>query len=262
MTRVIFGFPVHNHFTAALDLYYSIKKFNNNPLVMFSSNNDLGKSIDKLKRIKNKRKYRLGHMHNFLFDVFEEIIDMDFDYFVKLDSDCLFANYGFDEIFNQKFDFTIFPSIPTESWRQKGYFRNRISHYENILHGLNLERRDEEILGCLFALCIFSKRAVSFMVDSIDKIEKNAGYRELMSLSASEIRLCEPFIFTLLKDAGFSYICSPFKGVRYRPYWKTSEIEAKKGSELETVYHPVRREPVDEFRKLIVQKAKLYDKSR
>jgi hypothetical protein len=254
MPKLIFGFPVHEKFRAALDLYYSIQKFNNDPPVLFSSNDNLGKSVENLKKIKSKRKYRLWRIHNFLFDIFEEIKDMDFDYFIKLDSDCLFANYGFEKIFNRNFDFNA--SIQGEKWPHYYPFKNSMFYYEALLKDLHLRRKDNQIVATFFAFIVFSRRAVAFIVENIKKIEKSPAYNKLMQ---ARFCLCEPLIGNLLKDAGFIFVTDtpPVQDVRYRPYWSIDEIAGKKTSELGILYHPVRRDGNNKFRKIIMQKTEI-----
>ena len=125
--KLIFCFPVHKEFDSALELYRSIKKFNNDPLAIFASSRDVGYSVDNLKKIKSKRIYKLGWMHNFLFDVIEEVKDMDFDYLIKLDSDSLFANYGFDKILDKDTDFFINRTKSDKRWTHGRTLRRNMS---------------------------------------------------------------------------------------------------------------------------------------
>jgi len=286
MVKLLFGFPLHDSFDAALDLYYSIKKFNNDPSVVFISNQDLGYSADKLTKLKSKRQYNWMGMHNFIFDVFEQIKDMDFDYYVNLDSDCLFANYGFEKIFEKKFDFNM-DHIMThydfyntkvgarlinkyENLLRKlnldrksmsryftGKFSRNIKYYEMILDRLNLERKDSRVLSCLGTSQIFSKRAVNFIAENTEKIENHPAFKKMAGL---ELMLYETFFTTLLKDAGFIPIATYPKYLpclRFRPSWTTEEIKNTDSSKLAILYHPVKREPEDKFRKMIIKRTKL-----
>lgn len=62
--KLIFGFPLAERFIYARQLYYSIKKFCHDPLVLFASNRNIGYSYDRLTKIKSKREYRL-HIRTF-----------------------------------------------------------------------------------------------------------------------------------------------------------------------------------------------------
>ena len=171
MIKLIFGFPVHEKFEIALDLYFTIRKFNNNPLVLFSSNQDLGNSVDNLKRVPSKRVYGYGFMHNFVFDMCEVLEDMDFDYFVKLDSDSLFANYGFEKIFEKKFDFCAqIEKDGALEWNWgKNLFKN-LKSYLRLLDDLGLRRRggDERQCRAIFLRWFgpgFSSMAIQLLVE-------------------------------------------------------------------------------------------------
>jgi len=261
MVKLIFGFPVHEKFETALDLYHSIKKFNNDPLVLFASNSDLGKSIGNLKKIRSKRRYRWGHLHNFMFDAFEEIHKTDYDYYINLDSDCLFANYGFKKLFKKKFDFSATThNEESMAWAHGNIFLDNIEHYKKILDDLGLRRKDKTVMVSLAALQIFSKRAINFIVKNLKTIENNKGYLKLMKIR--RFPLDETIILNILKDAGFIPLENPFMNeqgpVRWDYYWSKNEIKDKNASELGILYHPVRRDKNDEFRKAIIEKTKLY----
>ncbi len=268
MIKLIFGFPVHEKFKIALDLYYSIKKFNNNPLVLYSSNQDLGKSVGKLKKIPSKRVYKYHFMHNCVLDMCEVIKDMDFDFFVKIDSDCLFTNYGFERIFEKKFDFCAEVKKDQASRWYHGIklFKN-LKSYRKLLDDLGLKRKSRTIAGALCALQIYSKRAVTFIAENIETIEKSKGYVELKRLAWPAPYLClsDTLLPNLLKDAGFTFIHNPFTSdlhndtgfVRWRPYWSIDEIKNKDISKLAILYHPVRRDLNDPFRKYIIEKLSL-----
>lgn len=83
--RLIFGFPQHQNFDSASELYKTIKKYNGNPVVLYSSNEDLGNSFEKLIKIKSKHVYTWVHIHNFVFDMAEELFNCKYDYYVNLD---------------------------------------------------------------------------------------------------------------------------------------------------------------------------------
>ena len=268
MIKLIFGFPVHEKFEIALDLYFTIRKFNNNPLVLFSSNQDLGNSVDNLKRVPSKRVYGYGFMHNFVFDMCEVLEDMDFDYFVKLDSDSLFANYGFEKIFEKKFDFCAqIEKDGALEWNWgKNLFKN-LKSYLRLLDDLGLRRKNHTMAGALSALQIYSKRTIKFIAENIKTIEKNKGYAELMLAVSAKHRVClsDALPPNLLKDAGFTFIPNPFTKdlqedtgfVRWRPYWDIEEVANKDISKLAIIYHPVKRDLNDPFRKYIMKKIKL-----
>jgi hypothetical protein len=268
MVKLIFGFPVHEKFETALDLYYSIKKFNNNPLVLYSSNQDLGNSVDNLKKVPSKRVYKYNMMHNCVFDMCEVIKDMDFDFFVKLDSDCLFANYGFERIFEKKFVFCAqIEKDQALRWDQGIKLFSNLKSYLKLLDDLELKRKSRTIAGALCCLQIYSKRAVTFIAENIETIEKSKGYAELKKLTGDNYNLClsDSFTLNLLKDAGFTFIHNPFTTdlqddtgfVRWRPYWSIEEVVNKDASELSILYHPVKRDLNDPFRKYVMEKIKL-----
>lgn len=268
MIKLIFGFPVHEKFGIALDLYYSIKKFNNNPLVLYSSNLDLGNSVDNLKKFPSKRTYRYKMMHNYVFDMCEAIKDMDFDYFVKLDSDCLFANYGFEKIFKKKFDFCAqIEKDQALRWDHGIKFFKNLKSYLKVLNDLELKRKDRTIAGVLCCLQIYSKRTVTFIAKNVETIEKSKGYVELKKRAVGSLNLClsDALLPNLLKDAGFTFIHNPFTTdlqddtgfVRWRPYWSIDEVAKKYKSKLAILYHPVKRHPNDPFRKYIMKKLNL-----
>jgi len=238
MPKLIFGFPVHEQFRAVLDFYRSIRKFNNNPLVLFSSNNNFGKSVENLRKIRREREYKLDDIHNFLFDIFGEIKDMDFDYFIKLDLDCLFANYGFEKMFDREFDFNGW--LPSGTWAHYYPFKNNMFYYDSLLKDLDLCRKDSQIVATFFAFIVFLRRAVAFIAENTKKIQKSLAYNELMQ---ERFCLCEPLIGNLLKDAGFKFVTdtSPVRNVRYRPYWSIDEIARGKASELGVLYQPSKK---------------------
>ena len=65
--KLIFGFPVAERFIYSQQLYYSIKKFCHDPLVLFASNKDIGYSYGRLKKIISKRKNIYGLInHHFI----------------------------------------------------------------------------------------------------------------------------------------------------------------------------------------------------
>jgi len=269
MVKLIFGFPVHEEFEVALDVYYSIKKFNNDPLVLYSSNQDLGSSIDNFKKVPSRRVYKLNMTHNCVFDMCEEIKDMDFDFFVKLDSDCLFANYGFERIFKGAFDFCaqVEPDHALRWNHGIRLFRN-LASYLKLLDDLQLKRRDRTIAGAMCCLQIYSKRAVRFIAENAEIIEKSSGYAELKEACYVDgdyqpgLCLSDAFFPNVLKDAGFTFIPNPFTTdlqddtgyVRWRPYWSIDEVIHKDTSELGILYHPVKRKLNDSFRKYIMKK--------
>jgi hypothetical protein len=268
MIKLIFGFPVHEKFETALDLYFTIRKFNNNPRVFFSSNQDLGSSVDNLKKVPSKRVYRYFLMHNCVFDMCEVLEDMDFDFFVKLDTDCLFANYGFERIFEKKFDFCAqIEKDEALRWNWGKYLFNNLNSYLKLLDDLGLKRKSHTMAGALCALQIYSKRAVTFIAENIKTIEKSKGYAELKLVASTKqgLSLSDALLPNLLKDAGFTSIRNPFTAdlqddigfVRWRPYWDIEEVVNKDRSKLAIIYHPVKRDLNDSFRKYIMKRIKL-----
>lgn len=259
--KLIFGFPVAEWFIYSEQLYYSIKKFCHDPLVLFSSNKNIGYSYERLTKIKGKREYRLYQIHNFLFDVFEEIRGLDFDYFVKLDSDCLFANFGFEEIFTKKFDFL--DSVDENDnkckwWQAKEFFKN-IASYQRLISDLKLTRKDSRISGCLGALQAYSKKAIDFIADRIKIIENSPGYIEMIQ---KDLCLSELLVPNLLKDAGFEYRIiylhkeekHPPLCVRWRPYISKKEVKSIENCDLSILYHPLKRALRDKTRRILLKK--------
>jgi len=267
MIKLIFGFPLHKKFETALDLYCSIKKFNNNPLVLYSSNQDIGESVDNLKKVPSKRVYKYNFMHNCVFDMCEVIKDMDFDFFVKLDSDCLFANYGFERIFEEKFDFCAqIEQDQALRWEHGVKLFRNLKSYLELLDDLGLKRKSHTIAGTMCCLQIYSKRAVKFISENVETIERSKGYAELKRAAHYQnLCLSDAFFPNLLKDIGFISIHNPFTTdlqddtgfVRWRPYWGIDEIVNKDISKLAILYHPVQRNLNDPFRKYIMEKINL-----
>lgn len=260
--KLIFGFPVAERFAYSKHLYYSIKKFCYDPLVLFASNKNIGHSYDRLTKIKSRRRYRIHQIHNFVFDAFEEIRNLDFDYFVKLDSDCLFTNFGFEGIFDQKFDFldSVDQSNDRYEWYHTKEFLKSAESYRRLLSDLELSRRDPRISGCFCALQIYSKKAVCFIADRIKIIESNIGYIEMVQ---KDLCLSELLIPNLLKDAGFKFRIirlpekkagSPWRGVRWRPHVGKEEIELLANRDLPVLYHPINRKFFDKTRMILLKK--------
>jgi hypothetical protein len=259
--KLIFGFPVAERFIFSRQLYYSIKKFCRNPLVLFSSNQDIGYSFQQLKKIISKRKYGIRKIQNFLFDIFEEINGRDFDYFVKLDSDCLFANYGLEKIFAEEFDFldSVDDFDHKCKWDNARPFLKNIEPYKKILSDLKLSRIDSRISGCLCAFQIYSKEAVNFITGRIGAIENNPGYLEMIR---QNLCLSELIVPNLLKDAGFKYKIvylheektQPCWNIRWRPYINKDEVETIEKHLLPILYHPLKRSLSDKGRRILLKK--------
>lgn len=259
--KLIFGFPVNEWFIYSKQLYYSIKKFCHNPLVLFSSNKNIGYSYDRLTKIKSKREYRLYQIHNFLFDVFEEIRDLDFDYFIKLDSDCLFANFGFEEIFAERFDFldSVDENDNKCKWSHAKEFLENIESYQRFLSDLKLTRKDSRISGCLGALQVYSKKAIDFIGDHIRIIETHPEYTKMEQKIHSLDELLLP---NLLKDAGFEYRIiylhkekkHPTLCVRWRPYVNRKEAESIENRDSYILYHPLKRNLFNRARGILLKK--------
>ena len=260
--KLIFGFPVDERFLYSKQLYYSIRKFCHNPLVLFSSNRGIGYSYQRLKKIPSKREYRYHLInHRFLFDLIEEIKDLDYDYFVKLDSDCLFANYGFEQLFTEKFDFldSVDEFDNQYQWFHTKFFLENIELYHRFLSSLKLARKDSRVSGCLGALQIYSKRAMDFIAGNLSVIE---GYPEYRKMEQKFSCFDEIFLSNLLKDAGFKYrmiylhkktdyssLC-----VRWRPPISRSEVAAIESSNLYILYHPLKRTLRDQARRVLLKK--------
>jgi hypothetical protein len=199
----------------------------------------------------------------------EEIKDMDFDYFVKLDSDCLFANYGFERIFKRAFDFCA--QIEHDyalRWNHGILLFKNLTSYLKLLDDLQLKRRNRTIAGAMCCLQIYSKRAVKFIAENAGIIEKSSGYAGLKEACYVDgdyqggLCLSDAFFPNVLKDAGFTFISNPFTTdlgddtgyVRWRPYWSIDEVMHKDTSKLAILYHPVKRKFDDPFRRYVIEK--------
>lgn len=261
--KLIFGFPIHQDSNSAVDLYNSIKKFYGDHFVFYSSDNDkLDINEPGLTKIKPKRTYEWGHAHNFLFDAFEYIDELDFDYFIKLDSDCLIANEGLYELLEKNFDFSLDNYKNQHDWIHGWVFQKHINKYKNIINEIGIKRRDDNLVGSITAFCIFSKQAVQFIKKNIDKIEQSEDYKQLMKLKG----LCmdETLTFNILKDAGFASLIGNegdewnlVEGVRYRPYWTVDELKNQPKEKFSIVYHPVLRDKTDPLRIYLKEKLEI-----
>lgn len=255
--NLIFGFPQHINFDSAPELYRTIKKYNHDPIVLYSSNENLGQSFEKLIKVKSKRIYTWSHVHNFVFDMVEELSNYQYDYYINLDSDVLFANYGFEKIFTEPFDFTIeHTKDENHDWYHGKVLLENIDLYEGILSDLGLKRKDSTIVGSIFATAIFSQRAINFLAKILPSLEKSKSYIEFMNLPIQGFAFCEVIVFNLLKDAGFvsKYIRpDPLDTIKIEA-WKYEEIEPIHPNDLGIVYHKINRDPSDPTRKLLLQK--------
>ncbi len=259
--KLIFGLPVAEQFIYTKQLYYSIKKFCHDPLVLFSSDKDIGHSYDRLRKIKNKREYKYHQLQNFIFDALEEIRNLNFDYFIKLDSDCLFANSGIDGIFAGKFDFldSVDENDGKCNWLWAKKFSENIGSYHRILSDLGLSRKDARISGCLGAFQVHSKEAVNFIADRINIIENNPGY---LTMKQKGLCLDELIVPNLLKDAGFAprltylHEGAPQSSwrMRWRPYIGKEEVAYAADRDLNIMYHPLKRDLRDEARRILLEK--------
>ena len=256
--KLIFGFPVDEWFIYSQQLYYSIKKFCHDPLVLFSSNKGIGYSYDRLKKITSKRKYIYGLInHRFVFDIIEEIKNLDFDYFIKLDSDCLFTNYGFEKLFTEKFDFlNSVDENNKRKWQNSKDFLGNIESYERFISDLKLTRIDSKTPGCLGAFQAYSKKAIDFISGNIKIIEAHPEYAKMEQRVPC---LDEVFLFNLLKDAGFEYRTiylhqGTHSPIRFRPYITTEEVQSIRNSDLPILYHPVKRSLRDKARRVLLKK--------
>jgi hypothetical protein len=246
--RLIFGTSVHVGFDSFIDLYKGVKKFFNDPVYLYASNEGLGKSCGNLKKIESKRNYKWRRSHNFIFDAAEALRDYDYDYFIALDSDCLACGNKLTAFLkNRGIDFVIYPNLNgLGGWYHGNIFLENIKYYLEILGRLGIKRRGDDIVGNFNPLIILSKRAVDFLRSNIDGIESSYGYKELMKLDFS---IGETLIFNILKDAGFKSVCIDPEvkaGLRYRPYWEAREYK----NEI-AIYHPVRLKNRDIFRRLV-----------
>ncbi|KKP65496.1 MAG: hypothetical protein UR61_C0020G0005 [candidate division WS6 bacterium GW2011_GWE1_34_7] len=258
--NVIFGFPQHENFDTALDLYMTIKKYNNNPIVLYSSNEGLGHSFEKLTKIKSKRVYTWGHIHNFVFDMVEELSNYKYDYYVNLDSDVLFANYGFEKIFCEPFDFTIeHTKDEKHDWYHGRILLENIDLYEGILSDLKLKRKDKKIVGSIFATCVFSKKAIEFLEQILPILERSESYIKFMNLPLQGFAFDEVIIFNLLKDAGFTskYIRpNPLETIKIDA-WQYEEIKPIETKDLGIIYHKINRDISDSARRELLNKIDL-----
>lgn len=250
--KIIFGSSVHKHFDSFLDLYKGVQKFYDNPLYLFASNEDIGRSSGNLRKFTSRRNYKWRRSHNFIFDVCGELKGLDFDFFTALDSDCLVADgYLSEFLCAEEFDFVVYPNLNGEGkWYHGNIFKQNMGLYEAMLSSIGLKRMDERIVGNFNPLIILSKRAVGFLQNVIEHIENTPAYAEMMKIDFS---VGETLIFNLLKDAGLKprSIDTRLKtGLRYRPYWDVDEF--KEGI---SVYHPVRLDKNDLFRRLVGLKA-------
>lgn len=253
--KLIFGFPIHENFQAAIDLYKTIKYYCGDHQVLFSSNENLGENYENLKKFKAKRDYRWGHSHNFIIDVAEYLKFENFDYFIKIDSDCLFANYGLEKLIKEEeCDFTLEKYKDQNNWIHGWIFQKHINEYLKILlESLGIKRKNDQIVGTMNAFSIFSKQAINYINGFTSHLENIREYTELMMIP--QLCLDELILYNILKDSNLKYRVgnrgkefSLINGVRYRPYWSIDELNDEK----EILYHPVLRSSNDKFRKRIL----------
>ena len=205
-----------------------------------------------LARIPNPRPLTYAHIIPFFLDIFEWFVTdaRQFEYLVNAETDMLFIRQGFEFFLNRAMNACSYMAanfrrgIPESSrWRPYHSLRLELKHWKRVLgmDSLNRAFNPGQVVDRRYVEGLLQHKHYSELRRLVD-----------MNNSFTLHEVLNPSIVDLLGVKGRSYPEGLEQINRYRPYQAVSGVRRALSIENAYFVHPVRRDPNDPARRMIL----------
>lgn len=250
MSKILFVILAHDDKTSLIHLVENIKHYcDKTSIVLYNSGDDptLGDGLD-ISLFPNPRRLYYAKVVRFFFDVFEWLhkSNIDFDYFINLETDMLFIKKGFERFIEE--------SMQGVDYLGPDYqrFTSKKSRWRPIRSLRPELKRWYELLGFEYTHQAFSPAQV-FSRKYIETLLNHPQYDDILrlislnqSFTLQEVLLPTLPDFLKLNACSYPNALKPIN--RYRPYQGIPGIKRALSTPDAYFVHPVRREPDNEAR--------------
>lgn len=250
--KICFALLVHNKRELVKQLIDNIRYFCPNSIIVLYNGGDDPNLVKNLGVMvcPTSKKIKYGNLSLYFLETMEWLneIEMDYDYFINIDSDALFIKEGYEDFIDQQMSDCDFMAVslrsPKKHWFVGRQFKKEIKRWEPFFCV-------DQFLGVFNVGQVLSKE----LVDSLINYEKKDLLQK--ALLQTNVFAIEEIVFAnLAKELGFkvkSYPKETGSIIRFRPHFTSEEISHLLKSENKWLCHPVERNSNDPVRKLIVQ---------
>ncbi|MCT8140355.1 hypothetical protein H1D32_23235 [Anaerobacillus sp. CMMVII] len=197
------------------------------------------------------KKLKYGNLSSYFFETMEWLdeINLNYDYFINLDSDVLFFRKGYEEFIEEQMKDADYMGvklrIPDKNWTCGKSFKKDIQRWEPFFC-------TKPFWGVFNVGQVMSKELVKALLE----------YEKLISLKnaleETDVFGIEEIIFTnLANELGFKMKSYPDdcgeKLIRYRPHFKVKELSKCLSKKVGWLAHPIHRTKWDPAREFIYE---------